>query len=89
MKKKLLTYLVVILFSILYVVLVLNLLKMAPKEPDFNVVEIVVSPGDTAWRLVEKNNGPNTHTGEGVYYFKKLNGSVELKPGQVVLVPVF
>lgn len=57
----------------------------------FETKAVVVSQGDTLWRIAQREQ-PDGNTQELVYYIREINDIEDpgsLQPGQEILVPVF
>ena len=65
------------------------LMALQPK-PEYEMVEVVIRPGDTLWGLALQY-APGMDPREAVYIIRTANGGLDpgrLQPGDVVLVPV-
>lgn len=59
-------------------------------SPDYEMVEVVIRPGDTLWGLA-RQYAPGLDPRQAVYIIRTANGGLDpgrLQPGDVVLVPV-
>ena len=59
-------------------------------EPEYEMVSVVVQPGDTLWGLA-RQYAPGLDPRQAVYIIRTANGGLDpgrLQPGDVVLVPV-
>lgn len=62
---------------------------MLEPSPDYEMVSVVVQPGDTLWGLATTHY-PDRDPREVVYIIREANGGLDpgaLRPGDVVLVP--
>lgn len=60
-----------------------------PGPPPHELIEVVVKPGDTLWKLATTHY-PGKDPREVVYIIREANGGLDpgaLRPGDVVLVP--
>lgn len=65
------------------------LMALQPK-PEYEMVSVVVQPGDTLWGLA-RQYAPGLDPRQAVYIIRTANGGLDpgrLQPGDVVLVPV-
>lgn len=65
------------------------LVALQPK-PEYEVIEVVIRPGDTLWGLA-REYAPSRDPREIVYIMRGANGGIDpgrIQPGDVVLVPV-
>ena len=59
-------------------------------EPESEMIEVVIRPGDTLWGLA-RQYAPDMDPRQAVYIIRTANGELDpgrLQPGDVVLVPV-
>ena len=64
------------------------LMALQPK-PEYEMIEVVVQPGDTLWGLA-RQYAPGLDPRQAVYIIRTANGELDpgrLQPGDVVLVP--
>lgn len=64
------------------------LMALQPK-PEYEMVSVVVQPGDTLWGLA-RQYAPSMDPREAVYIIRTANGGLDpgrLQPGDVVLIP--
>lgn len=65
------------------------LMALQPK-PEYEMIEVVVQPGDTLWGLA-REYAPSRDPRETIYIIRGANDGLDpgrLQPGDVVLVPV-
>ena len=58
-------------------------------KPEYEMVEVVIRPGDTLWSLA-RQYAPDMDPREAVYIIRNANDGLDpgrLQPGDVVLVP--
>ncbi len=66
-----------------------TLMALQPK-PEYEMVEVVVRPGDTLWGLA-RQYAPSMDPREAIYIIRGANDGLDpgrLQPGDVLLVPV-
>lgn len=80
------------LHLVLVMVLLLTtwaVIQVEQRPQEYEMVEIVVRPGDTLWGLA-RQYAPSMDPREAVYIIRTANGGLDpgrLQPGDVVLVP--
>lgn len=79
-------YALVIILTL--VVVIVGIAYAANSVSDVRTITVVVQPGDTAWQLCAAHNDKSIDLRKAVWYFKQINGTVQLKPYDTVKVPV-
>lgn len=55
---------------------------------EYSLIEHRVESGNRVWNIARQYNSDSVDPREVVYYFKKVNGGVNIKAGETVKVPV-
>ena len=65
-----------------------GLIELLSEEPiRCSVTSVTAVPGSTLWNLAEEHCAPRHRTGEIVSEMVELNGSAEVRVGQVIWFP--
>ena len=86
-------FLVIVILAILSLLSIVCLFyaNYAQSPKNFETKAVVVSQGDTLWRIAQREQ-PDGNIQELVYYIREINNIEDpgsLQPGQEILVPVF
>jgi len=86
-------FLVIVILALLSLLSIVCLFyaNYARSAKHFETKTVVVSQGDTLWRIAQREQ-PNGNIQELVYYIREINDIKDpgnLRPGQEILVPVF
>jgi len=78
-----------VLIIVLFLTTVWAVIQVGQRNQEYEMVEVVVRPGDTLWSLA-RQYAPSMDPREAVYIIRTANGGIDpgrIQPGDVLLIP--
>lgn len=78
-----------VLITVVFLTTVWAVIQAGPRYQEYELIEVVVRPGDTLWGLA-RQYAPDMDPRQAVYIIRTANGGLDparLQPGDVVLIP--
>jgi nucleoid-associated protein YgaU len=79
-----------VLVTVLFLTTVWAVIEAGQRHQEYEMVEVVVRPGDTLWGLA-RQYAPDMDPREAVYIIRTANGGIDpgrIQPGDVLLIPM-